>query len=169
MNTIEAIYSRRSVRKYKQEDLPDELIEKLIRAAMQSPTAGNQRPWHFMVIRDRSKILKIPVVHPYAQMVREAPVVVMVCGDKDLEKHIGYWDQDCAAASLCISLAGHDMGIGSCWLGIHPRQDRIDGIREIFKLPDNIIPFSIISLGYPDEELKPENRYMEDRIHYEKW
>ena len=169
MNTIEAIYTRRSIRKYKKEKLSPEIIDKLIRAGMQAPTAGNQRPWHFLIVENTDVILQLPVVHPYAQMVRDAPIIVVICGDLNLEKHVGYWDQDCAAASMCMCLAAHEIGIGSCWLGVHPRQDRIDGIRDILKLPANIIPYSVIVLGYPDEELEIIDRFLPDRIHIEKW
>ena len=169
MNTIDAIYTRRSIRKYKSDKLSPEIIDKLIRAGMQAPTAGNQRPWHFLVVDNTDLILQLPLVHPYAQMVREAPTIILVCGDLNEEKHVGFWDQDCGASTMCMCLAAHDLGIASCWLGVHPRQDRIDGIRDIFKLPANIIPYSVVVVGYPDEELELVDRFLPDRIHYGKW
>ncbi|MEI7596690.1 MAG: nitroreductase family protein [Bacteroidota bacterium] len=169
MNTIDAIYSRRSVRKYKPDVLSPEILDKLIRTSMQAPTAGNQRTWHYLIIENTDLILQLPVVHPYAQMVREAPLIVLICGDINLEKHVGYWDQDCAAATMCMCLAAHEMGIGSCWLGVHPTQDRIEGVKDIFKLPANIIPYSVVVLGYPDEELEVVDRFLPERIHYGKW
>lgn len=169
MDAIKAILTRRSVRKFKSQPIPEDVMKDLLKAAMHAPTAGNQRPWHFMVVTNHDLIDQIPVIHPYAEMVRVAPAVVLVCGDLSLEKHVGYWEHDCSAATLTMGLAAHALGLGSCWLGIHPREDRVTGIREIFDLPKNIIPFSIVALGYPDEKLEEVDRYMPERIHNEKW
>lgn len=169
MDAIEAILTRRSIRKYKSKPIPEDVVAEVLKAAMHAPTAGNQRPWHFMIVTNHDLIDQIPVIHPYAEMVRIAPMVILVCGDLRLEKHVGYWEHDCSAATLTMGLAAHALGLGACWLGIHPREDRVAGIREIFDLPKNVIPFSIVALGYPDETPEEMNRYMPDRIHYEKW
>lgn len=76
---------------------------------------------------------------------------------------------DCAAATENILLAAHGLGLGACWLGIYPREGRVTGMRKLFRLPTNIIPFALISLGYPAEEKPREERYNKDRIHHNKW
>jgi nitroreductase len=88
---MEAIYTRRSIRKYSSRPLPRETVEGIVKAGMNAPSAGNEQPWHF-IVTDRRKVLeKISSVHPHAEMVRQAPVAILVCGDLLLEKHEGYW------------------------------------------------------------------------------
>ncbi|MBU0488692.1 MAG: nitroreductase family protein [Bacteroidetes bacterium] len=166
---MEAIFTRRSIRKYKDTKVSGEKIDILLKAAMHAPNAGDQRTWHFIVLTNKEKMLQIPIVHPYAEMMRIAPVAIIVCGDILMEKHRGFWQQDCAAASQNILLAAHDLGLGGCWLGVHPIEERIAGIKEILQLPENIIPMSIIPLGYPDEIPEPKQKGDADRIHYDSW
>lgn len=170
MEALDAIFTRRSIRKFKSDPIPEETLKTLLRAAMYAPSAANQQPWGFIVIKDRNILNQIPPVHPYAEMIRVAPVAIVVCGDLNLEKHQGYWVQDCAAASHNICLAAHALGIGNVWLGIYPREDRVMGIREILKLPESVVPLSIIVLGFPDENVEiPEERFNPSKVHNDKW
>ena len=115
MNTLDAIRTRRSVRKYAagRKPVAPETVRILLEAAMAAPSAGNQQPWHFVVVDDPAILDQIPAIHPFAQMAREAPLAVLVCGDTSLEKHKGYWVQDCAAAVENLLLAAHDQGLGA--------------------------------------------------------
>ncbi|WP_051309357.1 nitroreductase family protein [Desulfogranum japonicum] len=98
MDIFEALHTRRSIRKYKNQDVPDELVEKILAAAMMAPSAGNQQPWQFIVITDESQKEKMATAHPYVNMVRTAPLAILVCGDLTKEKFNGYWPQDCSAS-----------------------------------------------------------------------
>ena len=169
METYDTILTRRSIRKYTGEKIPDEIIEKLLKAAMYAPSARDCRPWHFIVITEREILSKIPGVHPYSDMLNEAPLAILVCGDKNLEKSEGYIAIDCAAATENILLAAHDIGLGAVWLGVYPREERMKGLSDLLNLPENIIPVSLISIGYPAEEKIPENRFHKDRVHNNKW
>jgi nitroreductase len=169
MDALEVLFNRRSIRKYKQQQVKEEDVKILLKAAMHAPTAGNQRLWHFLVTRETEKMKQVPVVLPYAQMIREAPMAIMICGDISMEKHPGYWAQDCAAAAQNILLAAHATNIGACWLGIFPVEERITGIKAIFNLPESIIPHCILPIGYPDEIVPPEDRWDESRIHINNW
>ncbi|MFH0893281.1 MAG: nitroreductase family protein [Bacteroidota bacterium] len=170
MEALEALFTRRSIRKFKKDPITEEALKGILRAAMYAPSAANQQPWGFVVIKDRNILNQIPTVHPYAEMIKEAPVAIAVCGDLSLEKHQGYWVQDCSAASHNLCLAAHALGIGNVWLGIYPREDRVMGIREILKLPENVVPLSIIVLGHPDETAAPpEERFNPAKIHNDKW
>ena len=169
METIEAILTRRSIRKYKPDPVPDEVVKELLEAAMSAPSAGNQQPWHFIVIRDRAILDAIPTFHPYSQMLKEAPLGIVVCGDLEKQIHDGYWVQDCSAATENLLLAAHAKGLGAVWLGVYPREPRVIGVKEILKLPDYIIPLCIISLGLPAEEKPPSKRFIPERIHYDRW
>lgn len=169
MELWDAILTRRSIRKFKSNAIPEELIEKILRAGMQAPSARNKQPWHFVVVRDREMLNKISDVHPYAYMLKEAPVGIVICGDSNIETTIDYIVQDCSAATQNMLLAAHDFGLGAVWLGIYPREQRVNALRELLDIPQNIIPISMIAVGYPDEEKSYEDRFKPERIHYEKW
>ena len=169
METYEAILTRRSIREYTGQKVSDELIEKLIKAAMYAPSARNYQPWHFIVITDREILNKIPGVHPYADMLNNAPLAILICGDTHLEKSEGYIAIDCAAATQNLLLAAHSSGLGAVWLGVYPREERMKGLIELFELPDNIVPVSLVSIGYPAEEKIAENRFHTNRIHRNTW
>ncbi len=169
MDAIEAILSRRSIRKYRDDPIPDLVVNETLRAAMSAPSAGNEQPWHFVVIRNRETLDRIPDVHPHAQMLKEAPVAILICGDPGLEKHKGFWVQDCSAATENLLIAARSKGLGAVWLGIYPREDRVEGLRRMLDIPKSVIPFSLVPLGHPAEEKPKEDRFNIDRIHLERW
>jgi nitroreductase len=166
---MDAIYKRRSIRKYTKEDVPEEEVLQFIKAGMNAPSAGNQQPWHFIVINDREILVEITKIHPYAQMLDQASCAILVCGDLDLEKHKDYWVQDCSAATQNILLSIADRGFGGVWLGVYPRQDRVEGIRKLLRIPERIVPFALISLGVPAEEKKPRDEFKKERVRYNFW
>ena len=169
MDAMEVILTRRSIRKYVDKPIDENILKKLINAGVSAPSAGNQQPWHFVVIDDKNIFDEILQFHPNAKMLKQCQKAILICGDLNLEKFKGYWLLDCSAATQNMLLAAHTMGLGSCWLGVYPRVERIKGIQKIFSMPENIIPFSLIALGYPDEKHGPVSRYEEARIHYNKW
>jgi nitroreductase len=169
MEAYEAITSRRSIRKYVAKNIPTEYTEKLLKAAMAAPSAGNQQPWHFIVVTDREILDEIPKFHPYSQMLYKAPLAILVCADTDIETHPGYWVEDCSAATQNILLAAHALGLGAVWLGIYPREERTGDIKKLFKLPASVMPLSLLSIGFPAEDKPPADRYNEERVHYNGW
>lgn len=167
---VEALFHRRSIRKYSDLPVREEEVKKLLKAAMAAPSAGNQQPWEFIVIKDKNIMLEITRFHSYSQMLKEARLAIVVCGDPQREiKHSGYWIQDCAAATENILIEAQYLKIGSVWLGVYPEEDRVRNMRKLLNIPDNIIPFSIISLGYPAETKNPSDRFDAQRIHINKW
>jgi len=169
MEAYEAITSRRSIRKYVAENIPTEYTKKLIKAAMAAPSAGNQQPWHFIVVTDREILDAIPKFHPYSQMLYKAPLAILICADTDIETHPGYWVEDCSAATQNILLAAHALGLGAVWLGIYPGEERTGDIKKLFKLPASVMPLSLLSIGFPAEDKPPADRYNEERVHYNTW
>lgn len=169
MDALKAILSRRSIRKYTAEAISEPCIQTVIEAGMYAPSAGNQQPWHFIVIRNKQMLSTIPQYHPHAQMLKEAAAAVLVCGDLSLEKHKGYWIQDCSAAVENMLLAAHAQGLAAVWLGIYPREDRVAGLRKLMGIPEQVVPFALIPLGYAAETKSSENRFKKERIHEEKW
>jgi nitroreductase len=169
VDALEAIHTRRSIRKYDDKPVPDELIQKLLAAAMSAPSACNQQPWQFVVITDRKLLAEIPKINPHAEMAQDAPVAILVCGDVDREKLHDYWPVDCAAAVQNLLLAAHALGLGAVWTGVYPRKSRMEGYRRLLNLPQKIIPHALIPVGYPAEQIPPEDRYQEDRVHRDRW
>jgi nitroreductase len=167
MDTMEAIFTRRSIRRYTEKPVSDEVLKELLEAAMYAPSAGNQQPWSFVVINDRGILDEIPKFHPYAQMLKGAPVAILVCCDSSLQRG-DYGVQDCSAATQNILLAAHAKGLGSVWLGVYPRQG-VKDIQKLLNLPEKIIPMSLVSIGYPAEQKSRPDRYCADRVHYNRW
>ncbi len=169
MDAIKNILTRRSIRKFTEQAVSDDMIKKLIEAGVHAPSARNFQPWHFIVLSDKDKMKKITEVHPNAGMLSRAPLGILVCGDMKLQDSEGYMAQDLSAVTQNILLAAHAHGLGSVWLGVFPRQERIKGIREILEIPDHILPFSLIAIGYPAEEKDPPQRYNAERVHRNKF
>jgi len=169
MDILDAIFNRRSIRQYTKDQVTDEQISVILKAAMYAPSAVNKQPWHFIVFRNRPAIKAITEKHPNSSMLLEASAAILVCWDDNLQHDTGYGPVDCAAATQNILLAACGMGIGSVWVGLYPRPQRMEIVQEIFKLPTNIKGFSIVSLGYPAEKKAHPERFNKDRIHFEKW
>lgn len=169
MEVVEAILTRRSIREYTDRPVTPEQIRTLLEAAMQAPSAGDHRPRHFVVIRDRGLLHRVTEIHPYAAMLDAASAAILVCGDTDKEMAPGYWIQDCSAAMENILLAAHGMGLGAVWLGVHPRPERVSAVRRLFELPEHVPPLGIASIGYPAEHKPRAERYDESRVHTDRW
>lgn len=163
------VLSRRSIRKYTSEPVTDEELDRLLRAAMAAPSAGNQQPWHFVVLRDRGVLRAITEFHPYARMLPEAPLAILVCGAPGGLKWSQLWDQDCSAATENLLIEAERLGLGAVWLGVHPIAERVTGLRALLGIPETIVPFSIVPVGRPAERKPPADRYDAARVHLERW
>jgi nitroreductase len=169
MDTLEAIHTRRSIRQYQDKPVPEELVQKLLAAAMSAPSARNAQPWQFVVITDREILQKIPKIQPNAPMAEHAPLGILICGDLRLELSPGYWVVDCAAAAQNMLLAAHALGLGAVWTGVYPRDDRMAGLKQLVGLPDQVLAHSLIIAGYPAEQPPPQDRYRPQRVHHNHW
>jgi len=169
MQALEAIKTRRSIRKFKPQEISKEIQRELLEAAMLAPSAGNEQPWQFVVIDDRKILEQIPQICPTASMCRQSPLAILVCSDRNLEKYPDFWVQDCSAATQNILLAAHALGLGAVWAGVYPMKERVEGFRKMFLLSEEITPFALIALGYPDEEPVPARRFRVERVHYNRW
>ena len=169
MDTIQTIMTRRSVRQFVPKAVSHEVVEMLLRAAMQAPSARNEQPWEFVVIDDRKLLDQIPTFHPYASMTQTSPMAILVCGNLDREVSKGLWIQDCAAATQNLLLAAHAIGLGAVWCACYPYEDRSTGFRTMLHLPDAVVPFAIIPIGYPAHVPAPQDRYAADRVKWNSW
>ncbi len=168
---LKFIFKRRSVRKFKAEPVEAQQINELLSAAMSAPSAVAKDPWRFILLRDRSNLQNIASCLPNGKFLAEAPLGIVVCGDIDQahDNTVSYMLQDCSAAIENILLAASEIGLGACWLGVHPREDRIKNISKCCQLPANVIPIAVIALGYPQTIPDPRNRYNPAFVKQEKW
>lgn len=169
METIEAILTRRSVRSFTDQPVSSETVQELLRAAMHAPSAGNQQPWQLVVLDERATLERAAAAHPYAPMAAHAPVAIVVCGDTRLERHTGYWVQDCAAAVENLLLAAHALGLGAVWTGVYPRAERVQAFQDLLALPPEVIPLAMVVLGYPAQTVPPADRFLPERVHHNRW
>jgi nitroreductase len=160
------IFGRRSIRAYKTEPVSHAAVLKLLEAAMAAPSAGASDPWRFVVITNRGMLQKLAEALPYGKMLASAPLGIVVSGNIETahDKQVSYLLQDCAAAIENLLLCAHVLGLGACWLGVHPREQRVRSVRKILNLPENIIPVSCISIGYPAETKHPRTRFNPDYV-----
>ena len=164
---IKTIFARRSIRKYTDKPVSEKDTKTLLEAAMAAPSSSNRKPWHFVVVTDRLMLDNLARVHPYAKMLFEAPLCVVVCGDTTISPRS--WVQDCSAAAENLLLAATALGLGAVWLGVHPRESRVCPIRKALKIPETIIPLNLIAIGYPAEEKPPRTQFDKLRVHRERW
>lgn len=165
------IFERRSIRVYTPGEVTETQVRTLLEAAMAAPSAAAKCPWHFVVVRNRQTLSRMTAALPHGQMLASAALGIAVCGDQAIahDNQLSYLLQDCTAAIENLLLCAHILGLGACWLGIHPRPERISSIRKILSLPTSIIPVACISVGHPAESKEPRATYQSDRVHFEAW
>ena len=178
MDLYEGILTRRSVRQFDNtKEISAQDLEELIRAAQYAPSAHNFQPWEFLVLTDKEQMSALRHVQPWTSFAKDAAAVILVCGNTDqaFSRHKedetwNYADIDCALATENLLLAAHAKGIGTCFCGAAPMPKVVEGLREMFALPENIRPLSIVVLGYmKDEPKQPTERFKAEKIHWGKW
>lgn len=167
---MEIIFNRRSIRKYEDKPVENEKIEKLLRAAMQAPSAVNQQPWEFIIVKDKEKLKKLSEVSQYSKMVANSAVTIVLLSRTEGIKILPCVPQDMAAAAENILLEAVELELGAVWIGIAPIEERMNHVEDLFNLPESIEPFALIAVGYPDGQ-KNEfvDRFDATRLHYEDW
>jgi len=145
------------------------MVEILLKAAMSAHSADDERPWHFIVIKDQDIRDQIAKIHPLAYMITHAPVAIIVCGDKTLRKHRGFWIQDCSAATQSILIEAKRLKLSATWVGIYPIEGRVQHYKKLLNTPEYVIPFSLVVIGCPVEYRAPRNKLDRKRIHHDRW
>jgi len=169
MDVNEALYTRRSVRKYTDKAVPLEWIEESVKAAMFAPSAKNQQPWEFIIITEKKFMDDVPSFSPHAAMSKGASAGVLICFNKEYETAEGFFPQDLGAATQNMLLSLHANGLGAVWTGVYPREDRVAGFSKALNLPENVIPYAFVIIGYPESEPPKVDRFKKERVHYNKW
>jgi nitroreductase len=169
MSINEIIKKRKSIRKYKEGAVvSEEDVKTILEAGMLAPSACNSRPWEFIVVRNREKLNQIMETHPYTKMLQTASTAIIICADINLQSGIaeGFFPQDCGAATQNILLQSAELGFGTCWCGVYPKEDKVQAFRKLFELPSNITPFNVIAIGVSDEEFGARGYYDKSKV---KW
>ena len=164
---MDIIFQRRSVRRFQNRPVEPEKIEKILRAAMAAPSAGNQRPWEFFVVRNREKLAALAKVHPYAGPAADAPLAIVAAYRLEGCRWPQYVQSDMAASVENLWLATSALGLGGVWLGTAPEADRMEKVAEILPLPEGLAAFAVFPLGYPEGEggERPD-RFLPERVHH---
>jgi len=169
MNVMEAILTRRSIRKYTGVLVSKDEIRQVIKAGAHAPSAMNLQPWNFFVVTEPALLQQLSDSHPYAKMMPQAGCCIVVCADKEKQSILGYAAEDCSAAIQNMLLAAKSMGLGTVWCGVYPMQARVDSVHELLQLPESIVPIGLVALGHPAEERQIEDRYDEKKVHWNQW
>lgn len=170
--TWQQIMSRTSIRAYSDREVTSQQLDTLLRAAMAAPTARNQQPWQLVVVTDKVQLKALSEVMPSGKMAAQSQAVVVVCGDLGRAlpgDAAAYWIQDCSAATENLLLAAHSMGLGAVWCGVYPISERIAGVRRVLQLPDSIMPLNMIPIGWPAEHPQPKDKWMPEKVHYNRY
>ena len=171
-DTLKTIFARKSVRAYKNEPVPRETLEMLVRAGMAAPTAVDKRPWEFVVVTDRAVLKQLAEALPYAKMADRAAAAIVVGGD--VRKQWGgmesdYWIMDCSAATQNILLAAESLGLGAVWTAVYPEDSRVRAVRQILGIPSHVVPLNLIPVGVPAGRDRPKDKYDPKQVHWNKW
>ncbi|MGL5426657.1 MAG: nitroreductase family protein [Cetobacterium sp.] len=167
---MNSIFYRRSIRNFTDKDVECEKIERILRAAMQAPSAHNFKPWEFIIVESDEKKKEISLMSPHATPAAKSKVSIVVLGNSKLVEDDDVWlQQDLGAAIQNMLLQIVEEGLGGVWLGFYPEAERVKKMKKYFDLPEQIIPFGVVSFGYSDEKNKFIDKYDESKIHCEKY
>ena len=169
MDCIEAIMTRRSIRSFKPGPVSDDQLETLLRAAMAAPSAGNERPWRFVVVRKPDTLARLSKATPFARPLASAAIGIVVCADRGKLAYPGLWPVDCAAATENMLLAAHALGLGGVWMGVHPISPLVWNVRRIVGTPRHVVPVSLVAIGVPAKRPHAVDRFEPGWIHAERW
>lgn len=167
MEGLNTILERRSCRVYQDKPVGEDVIENLLRAGMYAPSAMNSQPWEFVVMQDAEKKQAVSEVAPYWSPLEKAPLGILVLANTNgyRASTVDFFVQDCACSTMNILLAAQAQGLGGVYLGLYPNMERVKKVRKIYDIPEHILPFSIVALGYPDNAMRPHTTFHTNKVH----
>ena len=168
---LENIHSRKSVREFTSEPVSDADIQTMLKAAMAAPTAINFQPWRFVVVNEREALDSLADQLPYAKMLKQAPLAIVVCGETLWMggEENPFWSLDCSAATQNLLLTAEALGLGAVWTAAYPDADRCKVISDSLGLPSTVKPLCVVPIGHPAGENQPRDKWKPENIHYGKW
>ena len=163
---MNSIFKRVSIRKYEEKAVEAEKIELLLKAAMAAPSACNQQPWEFYVVRNKEMIEKLSHTSPYTKLCVGAPLVLVPCYREEGLRCAQFKEIDLSASVENILLEATELGLGAVWMGVAPIEQLIASVKETLGVKEGLSPFCLIAVGYPAEERPQQDRYDVNRVHY---
>jgi nitroreductase len=165
------LFGRRSVRVYSPGSIDDATVKQLLEAAMAAPSAMTKDPWRFVVVRQSQTLRALAAALPGGKMLPSASLAIVVCGDQEaaFEQKLSYLLQDCSAATENLLLGAHALGLGACWVGVHPAEDSMRQLKSLLNLPPTFVPIAAVAIGRPGEKLDARTRYNAGSVRSETW
>jgi len=170
MDLMEAIKTRRSIRRYKPTNIPDNLIHSLIDSARHAPSGDNIQPWEFIIVKDKRIKEQLAKTHTWSDFVKDAPICIVVLADE--KRAPSYFEVDAACATQNLLLAAHGLGLGACWVAVY---DLCDAnferhVRNVLNVPSHLRVIAMVPIGYPDEKAEPRSlREIDKILHFDKY
>ena len=167
MELEQVLLKRRSIRKFKDDEITNEEIEKILYFAMTAPSACNKQPWEFYVIKNKETLAKIKKASMFSRY--DAPLAIVVSGNlkRALPLNLAeYWIQDCSAAISYMLLEITNLGLGAVWCGLHPQKTPVKRVTELLELDKHLVPLGLILIGHPNEEKVEKPKYDEKKVHF---
>lgn len=157
---LELLQTRRSIRKYKDKEIEEKLLEQILKAGLLSPSSRNRRPWEFITVTDKFKLKALSDCRQTSSyFLADAAAAVVIASDPAKSD---VWVEDCSIAAIIMQLTAHSLGLGSCWMQVRerftPNQEKVeDFVKRVLDIPENYHVECILAFGYPDEEKKAYN------------
>jgi len=171
MDLMEAIRTRRSIRKYKPTPVPESIVKEVLNAARLAPTANNSQPWRIVVVQDEDTKLKLAAAANGQRFIAQAPMVLVACGvpDEAFQTAGGYTSSHVMDATIAVdhlTLAAHAQGLGTCWIAWFKEAK----VKEVLGIPEDVGVVAMTPLGYPDEAPeRPSRKNLEELIMHDKY
>lgn len=171
---LDLLLARRSGRRYTDQAVEPEKLDRILEAALLSPSSKNAKPWHFVVVRDRERLTQLSTAKPQgASFLKHATAAIVVCGDTAASD---VWVEDCSIAALLLHLEATELGLASCWVQLRKRphdenRSAEDFVAELLGLPEQIRPLAVVGVGHPTETKPPHDpaKLLKNRVSDERF
>ena len=162
---LEIIKNRRSIRTYIDKKVEESKIIEILKAAMQAPSSKNAQPWEFVIIDNKEILRQLSKSQHRAKHIEHAPVCIAVLGNRERFLKPGKWMQDLGACTQNVLLEATNQGLASCWVGTFPKVKVVNKVRDALNLPENLVPYALIPIGYSEENHEFIDRFDQNKIH----
>jgi len=165
MSVLEVIKKRQSIRRYKEDLIPEEALLRVVEAARLAPSGKNLQPWKFIIVRDQVLKEKLASASAGQFFIAKAPVIIVGCGFPDncyarMGRYMKSWPVDVTIALEHLILQAQEEGLGTCWIGSFEEEE----VKAILNIPRNVRVLALTPLGYPDETPPFRKRKSLDKI-----
>ncbi len=171
MEVLEVIKKRRSIRKYREEGISDEVLFRVLEAARLAPSGKNLQPWKFIIVRDKRLKEELAQASVGQSFMAKAPIIIVACGFPEncysrMGRYMKSWPVDVAIALEHLILQAQAEGLGTCWIGAFEEER----VKSILNIPENVRVLALTPLGYPDESPpQRERKRLEEIICYDEF